>query len=33
MDVLRNMGGRGQGGVGSPADEFAALSLNDDIVS
>ncbi|KAL7601791.1 hypothetical protein Lser_V15G24641 [Lactuca serriola] len=33
MDVLRNVGGHGQAGVGSPADQLAALSLNDGIVS
>ncbi|CAI9288905.1 unnamed protein product [Lactuca saligna] len=33
MGVLRNVGGHGQGGVGSPTDQLAALSLNDDIVS
>lgn len=33
MDVLRNVGDHGQGGVGSPADQLATLSLNDGIVS
>ncbi|KVH93299.1 polyadenylate-binding protein 2-like [Cynara cardunculus var. scolymus] len=33
MDVLRNVSQQQQGGGGSPADQLAALSLNDTIVS